>query len=516
MVDLRRTHYAKVVHPFLSVYLPFLFLYTAIVVLVGGAFTMYDVQVFPPFFFVILLLAGISETVTGNMLYKERVTGIVPRLREFVVVLAVSFGLILLFYGDLTSGDIDFRRFNIWLSLILVGAQWLFSYYVHSKLREREIFLSFFEGKEQRTFQDVYAAHNHEGGEAIKALQSLRKLTFGYLTVAFVLLLIMTWAVNVQLRGIESVLVFLLFTSFFVAVATFNRYIEMQQVMASGYAVDRKQDRQKFSTMLLVFAVVAVVALPVAGRQALLPTSYLESAIAWLADLGRRERGVEDVEPPSLSAEETMEELPDYLGPAQRLLGERGGGTNIGPIIGWILLGLLGIGFLYFLVAPLLRIQRRGGNVGEAIQAGLRRFVTNLQNGWKSFVAGLRRLLRQSRKVGEFFTKIREQAKAVAEAREEAAARRAGVSKRDRRIHNRVLKSFMRFTKWAKRHEVSFHPSIAPREFSEMVARKVPERQDDVIEIAQLFEEIVYSHHEIENSLQNRYHEKVSAVVKTR
>lgn len=516
MVDLRREHYSSVVHPFLSVFLPFIFLYTVVVVLVGGAFTMYDVEVFPPFFFVILLLAGMSETVTGNMLYKERITGIAPRLREFVVVLIVSFGLILLFYGDLTGGDIDLTRFNIWLSLIIVAAQWLFSYYVHQKLREREVFLGFFEGKEERLFQKIYADHNHEGGEAIKALQSLRKLTFGYIAVAFVLFLIMTWGVNVPLRGVDGVLVFVLFTSFYLITATLNRYIEMQQVMSAGYVVNRRQARQKFSTMLLVFAVVAVVALPVSGSRPLLPVSYLEAVVDWLAELGRRERRVEDVEPPSLSTEQSVEELPDYLGPAQRLLGERGGGSNIGPIVGWILLGLIAIGFLYFLIAPLMRIRRRGGNVGEAVAAGLRKFFANIRRALESFRNAFSRLARESRKVKGIFRKIREQAKAVAEAREEAAARRAGVSKRERRIQSKVLKSFMRFAKWAKRHEVSFHPSIAPREFSEMVARKVPERREDVVEIAQIFEEIIYSHHEIENSLQNRYYEKVSAVVKTR
>lgn len=516
MVDLRRDHYASVVHPFISVFVPFIFLYTVIVVLVGGAFTMYDVQVFPPFFFVILLLAGVSESVTGNMLYKERITGIAPRLREFVLVLIVSFGLILLFYGDLTRGDIDLTRFNIWLSLIIVASQWLFSYYVHQKLREREVFLSFFEGKEERSFQKIYADHNHEGGEAIKALQSLRKLTFGFISVAFVLLLIMTWGVNVPLRGIDGILVFVLFTSFYLITATLNRYIEMQQVMSAGYVVNRQQARQKFTTMLLVFAVVGIIALPVSGSRPLLPVSYLEAVVDWLAELGRRERRVEDVEPPSLSTEQTTEELPDYLGPAQRLLGERGGGSNIGPIVGWILLGLIGLGLLYFLIAPLMRIRRSGGNVGEVVVARLQKLLANIGRAIGSIGNAFRQILRESRKVKGLFAKIREQAKAVAEAREEAAARRAGVSKRDRRIQSKVLKSFMRFTRWAKRYEVSFHPSIAPREFSELVARRVPERRDDVVEIARIFEEIIYSHHEIENSLQIRYHEKVSAVVKTR
>jgi hypothetical protein len=163
-----------------------------------------------------------------------------------------------------------------------------------------------------------------------------------------------------------------------------------------------------------------------------------------------------------------------------------------------------------------MRIRRSGGNVGEAVIARLRKLLAGVSRAFQSVGSAFSRMLRESRKVKGIFAKIREQAKAVAEAREEAIARRTGVSKRDRRIQSKVLKSFMRFTKWAKRHEVNFHPSIAPREFSEMVARKVPERRDDVVEIAQIFEEIIYSHHEIENSLQNRYHEKVSAVVKTR
>jgi hypothetical protein len=516
MADLRRQYYASVVHPLISILLPFLFLYTVIVTMLGRAFTMYDVQVFPPFYFLILLIAGAAETIIGNILYQERVAGFVPRLRELVVVLIVSFGLILLFYGDLTGGDIDLSRFNIWISLILVGTQWFFSYYIHQKLRDREIFLKFFEGKEQRNFQEVYAAHNHEGGEAIKALTSVRKLLFGYIAVAFVFFVVMSWGFQVNFRPIDNVLIFLLFGGFFLIASMLDRYMDMQRVLASGHVVDRTQARKKQSTMILVFAVVAVVAIPVAGSRPLLPQSYLSSVLEWLGQLGTREQTVETRKPPDIGETGPSVEMPDFVGPAQSFLGERGGESQIGPIIGWIILVLLGVGFLVFLIQPLLKMRREGLTIGTAFKKRFASLLQGMRNGWRSFTEALARFLREGRKVRGVFKKIREQAQAVVRAREDAATRRASGTKRDRRVHNRVLRSFMRFTKWAKRHEVTFHASIAPREFSEMVAAKVPERRSDCLEIASLFEEIVYSHHEIEGSLQNRYHEKVAAVVKSR
>jgi hypothetical protein len=74
----------------------------------------------------------------------------------------------------------------------------------------------------------------------------------------------------------------------------------------------------------------------------------------------------------------------------------------------------------------------------------------------------------------------------------------------------------MRYARWARRYDVSFNTSIAPKEFSELVAEKAPDQREACIEIAEMFEEIMYSHHELENRYHDQYHDRVKEIVKAR
>lgn len=514
MDNLRVKYYTNFVHPIFSIFLPFLAIYTGIVTLVARAFTMYDVQVFPPFYFAILLLVGISETVTGNMLYKERIAGFLPRLRELVFVLLISFGLILLFYGELFSGDINLRRFNIWLSLILVGAQWFLSYYIHQRLRERELFLGFFREKEPKEYRDVYNAHNHEGGESVKAMQSVRKLLIAMVAINFLLFAIMTWGFQIRMRAIDSIIVYVFFGLMLLMLAALNHFIETQLILSEGLLITFDQKRRKNSVMLIFFVLAAVVAVGLAGQESLLPQRYLASFLDWLRNLGRREVEITDQAPPEFQTQQFEEEIPDYLGPAKRLVGEQREQLDFAKYIGWALLGLLGVGFLAFLIMPFIRKKETGFNLIDLLKRNWQAFVNGVKNAIESLRASLREM-RRRRGTG-LFSRIRDQVQAAVERREEAGSRRRQLSRREQRLHSRVLRSFMRFARWARRYDVSFNTSIAPKEFSELVAEKAPEQRDACIEIAQMFEEIMYSHHELENRYHDQYHDRVKEIVKTR
>jgi hypothetical protein len=516
MGDSGRGGTSTFVHSFLSVYVPFLFLYVSFVVLIGGAFAVYDIQVFPRFYFVVLLLAGVSESAVGNVLTEERNQSIVPRLRELALVLIVSFGLILLLYGDLIGGEINLARANIWISLLIVLVQWLLSLRVHRRLRSREFFLNFFEGKERRTFKDVYAAHNHEGGEAIKALQSVRRLLFAFLVIEYLLLITMTWGADLGLTAMGTTLVLVLFGSFLIIAAGLNRYIETQRVMAEGHVVGAEQARRKTAAMVLLFAFVGLLAFTVSGGRAMLPTSYLESTIDWLLELDWRDRSAGEVKPPEFRSDSTDDQLPEFVIPAQRAIGRRDDDAGLGPIVGVIVVGVLVLGFLAFLIAPLVRLHREGRSITGALRERLVRFLAGLRTGWRSLIRSLKRMIRQSRKVGTVAKRIGEELRSAAETRRRSTAKRQSLGGVDARTHSRVLKSFMRFVKWAGKHDVTFRTSIGPREFAATVAREVPDQTDDVMEIAELFEEIVFSHHQIDNSQTQRYHQKIAKVTQSR
>ena len=517
MIDLRLKQYTRVVHPFLSVYVPFMFISVVLVGMIGGAFAVRTVELFPPFFPVILLLAGAAETITGNLLHTERISGVLPRLRELILVMIVSFGLILLFFGDLTGAGINLARANIWLSLIVVVVQWLLTLRIHTRLRDRELFLSFFADKEPRTFQDVYATHNHEGGNALEGLRSVRKLVLVLFGIAFAVLILLTWSGQLVIAGFQGVLVFVFFASFFLIASALERSMEMLRVLASGHVVSRAQVRQKNATMILLFAFAALVTLPLVGREAWLPADHLASAwnrLVELLTLDRVMTAVEAPQGPSFESQEQQPELPP-LGAAQGAPG-RSGLADIVRYIGFGLLGLLGAGFLAFLVLPIVRMRGTGTSPRQAVAKAVRNLVAGIRGGWAALVTAVRRAMKHGRRVGQLITKVRDQARAATAAREVAAANRARVSKEERKIHGKVLKAFMRFVRWARRHDVAFDMSLAPREFSEMVASRIPEQRVACLEIGEIFEEIVYSHHEIGSQLQARYHEKVTSVVRSR
>ena len=517
MDDLRLRQYTNLVHPLLSIYVPFVFISVVVVGLIGEAFAVRGVQVFPPYFPLILLLAGAAETITGNLLHQERVTGVLPRLRELIVVIVLSFGLILLFFGDLTSGDISLARANIWFSLIFVMVQWLLSLRIHTRLRDRELFLSFFQGKEPRAFQETYSTHNHEGGKAFEGLRSVRKLVLSLAGMGFIALIAVTWGTGLEIHGLLALAVLLFFVSSFLVASVLERYMDMLRVLGTGHVVTPAQTRQKNATMILVFIVVALIALPLAGGEAWLPVRHLTGFWSWLTELLTFDRVVTPVEPPEIETTMPQDALPE-LTPLQGVLGtrEEGALADIARYIGYALLGLLGVGLLAFLIMPVLRLRDADTNLREALGKAIVRLTAAIRAGWTSLMTALRRALAHGRRAGALITRVRDQARAAAEAREAAAQRRARVGKEERRIHGKVLKEFMKFARWARRHGVSFDPSIAPREFSEMVGAKVPEHRHDCIEIAEIFEEIVYSNHEIESRLQARYHEKVAALVKSR
>ncbi len=517
MIDLRLKQYTRFVHPLLSVYIPFMFITVVGVILVGSTFAMRNVQLFPPFFPLILLLAGVAETITGNMLHTERVSGVLPRLRELILVMIVSLGLILLFFGDLTGRGLNLARANIWLSLIVVVVQWLLTLRIHTRLRDRELFLSFFADKEPRTFQEIYATHNHEGGNALEGLRSVRKLVLVLFGIAFAVLILLTWGAQLAIAGMQGILVFAFFASFFLIASMLERSTEMLRVLASGHVVRREQVRQKNATMILLFAFASLVTLPLVGREAWLPADHLASAWDRLVELLTLDRVMTAVEAPPGPSFGPQEQQPD-LPPLGAAEGARApsGLAEIFRYVGFGLLGLLAAGFLAFLVMPIVRMRGSGTSLKQAVGKAFQNLAAGIRGGWAAFVNAIRRAMMHGRRVGRLISNVRDQARAATVAREAVAANRARISKEERKIHGKVLKAFMRFVRWARRHDVAFDLSLAPREFSEMVASRVPDQRVACLEIADIFEEIVYSHHEIGSQLQARYHEKVTSVVRSR
>ena len=177
--------YTAFFHPVLAIFVPFWFLVVMLLVFTNSLLLPAGMVIFPPMYFVLLILVGMSETITGNLLYKERIASILPRLREFVFVALIGFFLILLFHGEVARKSFNIGRIKIWLPAVFLGIQWFLSYFIHQKLREREIFLKYFAEKDGKRAREIYQAYMHEGSESLAAIKSIKKLIIALIVLGW-------------------------------------------------------------------------------------------------------------------------------------------------------------------------------------------------------------------------------------------------------------------------------------------------------------------------------------------
>lgn len=514
-IEIRHKFYASVVHPFIAIFVPFWFLSTMLLVFVNSAVLPTGRVVFPPFYAGLLLLVGISETVTGNMLYKERIGGMLPRLREFVFVVLLGGFFIMLLHGDILRGQIRIGKIHIWLPLVLLAVQWFMSYYIHQKLREREIFLKFFENKEAKQVKETYQSYMHEGGESLKAVNSVKKFIIVLTVMGFVMFLIMTWGFRIRYGGFPLFMIISFFAINLLLIASLNGLHDTQFIMMDGYVVSRKQRRFRFSLILLIFVVVFVLIIPFTGSRPLLPSSYLEAFFAWLQSIGQFEPPDTEVEPPEFTGQQEDYDVGSYLGEAMHGMSEQDQTlANLVRVIGLILLGVAGLGAVVFLLLPLFRSGKGALQFRETLKKGwtnIAAFLNNASTAIQRFIQSIkdRRKLRVWNKLGS-----KGRGSAIQDTLERAAAK-LGLSRRERKAQGRALKTFFRFTRWGEKQGVPFRTTLGAWEYAVRIKDVPQDIQADCKEIAGMFEEILYSNHEIEDSFRSEFADKVKKVVKS-
>ncbi len=510
---LRVDFYHRVIHPIFSIFAPFLFLYVTIVMPFDRAFELGGGDLFPPLFWLVMLLAGLSENLTGNMLYKEKIAGIGPRLREFVFVVIFGMLLIMILFGDLFSGQFRFDSIIYYVPLLILCGQWLLSYSIHQKLRERELFLGFFTGKSESELKETYQKFTHEGGEVIKNLQNIRKLIIAGMFVNFVLIVLVVWAGRIPFTTGNIFLVFLYYLVQFFFLSAINGFIERQVILSEGYLVKQDLKRKKNATMIILLILIVLIMIPVTGRRQVFPEAYLSYFFQWLQSLGRTQREREEFEMPDLEFGDMDPEVPDYLGDATRALGAQRSGSDIVQYVMIIIVSIIGLAFLAFLLIPLFRKKdKRSSMLLDAIKSSWQ----SIASSFKSVVDSIKSFFQKLKHKRELkaWSRIKKQGKEALERVSTRPKEKPQISRRERQLHSRVLKAFFRYTKWARKYDLNFRYSHAPVEFSSMIANKQPDLKSDVIEVGTMFERIMYSGHDIGDDYREAYFDKVKTVTK--
>lgn len=518
MSDQTRTRQqASIAHPFLTVFIPFWFMLTVVNVMINSAILQSGSRVFPPFYIVLLLLVGVSEIVTGNLLYKERIAGILPRLREFVFIVIFGLLFILLFHGDLMRGNFNIGRLKIWLPMLILAVEWFMCYYVHQKLRERELFLKFFEGKPDKEVREIYDSYMHEGGESLKAIKSLKRFVIVLTVIGFLMLNVMTWGYRFNFRGMNLLIILIFFGGNLLIASVLNTWGEVQFIMMDGLLVSKGQRRFRVAVIVLLFIVVFVLAIPATGSRPLLPESYIAAFFEWLQNVGRFDPPDTEIEPPELQFGEQDYDTGDYLGNATASLGDQDRTlANITRIIGYVLLVALGIGAILFLVIPLFR---RGADGAGGIKSAFKQLSDNIRRAIEQMKSSFSQMLEtiRNRRKSRIWKKKRDRGgQGWLQQTIERASGRMGLSRKERRVNNKVLKAFFRFTKWGEKRGVPFQTTMGAWEYAIKLEEQIPELAAECNEVAGMFEEVMYSNHDIQESFRSAFYDKIKDVVKTK
>jgi len=169
-------------HPLISVSVPFLFMWLATWLLRAAIPALGRI---PGVYPLLLLAAALSETAVANYLALKRAQGLLPRLRELIVILLFSFLFLKLVNGDLFRGDWTLARVDLVLPILLVAVEWLLAFVVHAALRERELLLSLVVGKEGNELKECFRQMGTEAGNSLAGLTRARTLVLVFQALAF-------------------------------------------------------------------------------------------------------------------------------------------------------------------------------------------------------------------------------------------------------------------------------------------------------------------------------------------
>lgn len=499
-------------HPLFSVLLPFLFVWLVTACLRAALPALGRIPAVYP---VLLLVATLSEAAVSGYLTARRAQGLLPRLRELVVLLVFSLAFLKLVSGDVFRGDWRVGRLNIVLPMILVAAEWLLALAIHGSLRERELLLSLVVGKDGSELKESIRAMGAEAAASLAALARLRRLIVALQALAFLALFFVSIARPAAITPGLALLEAAHFAVGLVCFFTVNGYREWQMIMGDGFTVSRRiaSRRAGFAAALCLIAALALI--PAVGRDAPLPSSYLEAFMAWLQRIttlpeapGRYETDTPEVTTPDYSLEQQAQVLRD-MGSFDR------GNEALQRLVRIILIVVVAGGpaavIIGLLVAPLFRKREEKVRPLRALRAWFARTAQAVAQGFRNFLAALRYRPRGGVR--------RKSLREIIFGRGDAGAERAGDERAglfQRLGQSREIRTFVKVIRWGERRGVRFHRSLGPREYAGSLGAAAPEVRGDLERLADILEELLFSGRRLTPRRTEEYFDAARLVLRNR
>jgi hypothetical protein len=500
-------------HPLFSVLLPFGFIWLVAACL--RAALPVALQRLPAVYPLLLLVAALSETAVGNYLVSRKAHGILPRLRELIVLLLFSYLFVKLVNGDLFRGDWSLARLDVVLPLLFAGVEWILSFVIHSALRDRELLLALVVDRERGELRESFRNMGTEAIDALAGMVRVRRLIVTFQVLGFLALFVVGIARPQSVSGGLAALALAHFALGCVFFFTITGYMESQALMGEGFVVSRRivSRRATFAAALCLVACLALI--PAVGRDPPLPSSYLQAFVAWL------QRILTLPEPRGAREAQENEQRATDLGMDQQALdlaalGESGQVNEalqrlIKIIILVLVIGAPGAAIVILLVAPLFRRREEKLHPLRALRRWLAGATRALAQAARNLAAALRH---RPRGTGPRKT-LREVFFGTARADEGPTGEgRAGFFQR--LGLSREVRTFVKIIRWGERRGVRYERSLGPREYAGSLGSQIPGVRAEIDRLAALLEELLFSGREIGRQRTEEYFETARLVLRYR
>jgi hypothetical protein len=294
-----------------------------------------------------------------------------------------------------------------------------------------------------------------------------------------------------------------------------NSMLQSQGLYGEGYMVPGFIQSRRFWFAVFGVVVACLIMIPIVGNEPPMPSSILANFMAWLREKLTLKPVEITTEAPQLEFSNIQDEAPKL--PSTLLEGEiRQRNENLQNIIRTIIIALLigipGVAFLIALIAPLFR--RSGGKVHPLVSVWkwFSRFSASVASAIRNMRSSFRKFKKRSKIRRSLLDNLFGGGRSEEE--EEDRDRRPGFFRRLTLAKN--IKTFLRLIRWGEKHGARFAAYLGPKEYLDDVGLKVPDIRQTLMEIAELFEEQLFSTHEITDEKNSAYYSKVRTVLKYR
>jgi hypothetical protein len=469
-----------------------------------------------PIALAVTIFFQLEAVVSTNAVAKAPTSVAAKRIRELVVMLLVATAAFMLIGGYFQAGVFNPVQFPVIYSLALTLGGWILTTSLHRRLKAREAFLKILIGKATgRGLQEAARNASSESGEADEGVRKFRSTAIG-LTVVSVVLYIFVRATSPESFSLLTFLLIVQIASTALVTIAANGFLWENDALTRGVGTAGSVLGRRFRSAFMLTVLIVLVALPLAGRQAIVPPAAIDQFMRGVTDqLGRPIEGRMSTESLFRDRRQLENEAPPGERQTLGATAERQELTQqIARSVGLALGGVIALGILYFLLSPLFSKDARERMKRFSLRRIVQRIGASVSNAWASVVQGFRELLTSSRRA---FREAREAVQTIRETvreRQRAATRdRGGAAQKE---VGKLLRSYIKLAKWGDKVGYTYQAWMGPYHYARRLASMVPAQEEKLREAGSTFESLVYGPHSATADQIEQFGKAIDEIIKTR